>query len=88
MDHSLPDSSVHGIPQARILELPCPLGNLPNPGIEPTSLTSPTLADGFFTTCTTWEVPSIPYSSLISQTTMPLLLGTVCEFMQPAEFFH
>ena len=38
--------------------LPCPLpGNLPNPGIEPTSLTSPALADGFFTTSTTWEAP-------------------------------
>ena len=67
MDHSLPGSSVHGILQARILELPCPLaGNLPDPGIEPTSLMSPTLADGFFTTHTTCEVPSIPYSFLIS----------------------
>ena len=36
--------------------LPCsPPGDLPNPGIEPTSLTSPTLAGGFFTTSTTWE---------------------------------
>ena len=26
------------------------LGDLPNPGIEPESLTSPALADGFFTT--------------------------------------
>ena len=31
--------------------LPCPSpGDLPNPGIEPTSLTSPKLANGFFTT--------------------------------------
>ena len=31
--------------------LPFPsLGDLPNPGIEPTSLTSPALAGGFFTT--------------------------------------
>ena len=31
--------------------LPCPLpGYLPDPGIEPTSLMSPALADGFFTT--------------------------------------
>ena len=38
----LPGSSVHGILQARTLEwLPCPPpGDLPNPGIEPTSLTS------------------------------------------------
>ena len=30
---------------------------LPNPEIEPTSLTSPVLAGGFFTTSTTWEAP-------------------------------
>ena len=36
--------------------LPCPPpGDLPNPGIEPTSLTSPALAVGFFTTGATWE---------------------------------
>ena len=28
-------------------------GDLPHPGIEPTSLTSPALADGFFTTSAT-----------------------------------
>ena len=29
--------------------LPCPLpGDLPNPGVEPVSLTSPALAGGFF----------------------------------------
>jgi len=39
-------------------ELPCPPPrDLPNPGIEPTSLTSPALAGGFFTTSTTWEAP-------------------------------
>ena len=36
--------------------LPCPSpGDLPNPGIEPTSLNSPALAGRFFTTRTTWE---------------------------------
>ena len=30
-----------------------PPGNLPDPGIKPTSLESPTLAGGFFTTSTT-----------------------------------
>ena len=36
--------------------LPCPpLGDLPDPGIEPSSLMSPELAGGFFTTSTTWE---------------------------------
>ena len=38
------------------LPVPTP-GDLPNPGVEPTSLVSPALAGGFFTTCTTWEVP-------------------------------
>ena len=37
---------------------PCPPpGDLPNPGIKPTSLASPALAGGFFTTSATWEAP-------------------------------
>ena len=46
-----------GILQARILEWVAvlPLGNLANPGPEPTSLTSPALAGRFFTTSATWE---------------------------------
>ena len=32
-----------------------PPRDLPDPGIEPMSLTSPALADGFFTTSATWE---------------------------------
>ena len=36
--------------------LPCPPPeDLPNPGIKPTSLMSPALAGGFFTTSATWE---------------------------------
>ena len=36
--------------------LPCPPpGDLPNPGMEPTSLRSSALADGFFMTSGTWE---------------------------------
>ena len=36
--------------------LPCPPSrDLPDPGIKPTSLTSPALAAGLFTTITTWE---------------------------------
>ena len=36
--------------------LPCPPpGDLPDPGIEPTSLLSPALAGMFFTTSATWE---------------------------------
>ena len=51
MDCSQPDSSVHGISQARILEwvsIPTP-GDLPNPGMEPKPLVSLVLASGFFT---------------------------------------
>ena len=54
MDRSPPGSSVRGILQARILEqVPFPPpGDLPDPGIEPTS---PALAGGFLTSSTTWE---------------------------------
>ena len=53
MDCSPLGSSVHGISQARILEWVAISysRNLPKPGIEPTSLTSPALAGGFFTRC-------------------------------------
>ena len=45
---SLPDSSVHGILQARILQYPP--RNLPNSGTESMSPVSPALAGGLFTT--------------------------------------
>ena len=35
-----------------------PPGDLPDPGIEPESLTSPALAGGFFTSRATWEAQS------------------------------
>ena len=52
MDCSPPGSSVHRILQARILEEVAisTLGYLPDAGIKPTSLVSPALAGGFFTT--------------------------------------
>ena len=52
IDCSSPDSYVHGIFQARIMErLSFPsLGDLPDPETEPTSLVSPALAGRFFTT--------------------------------------
>ena len=49
-----------GILQARMLEwvaLPSSR-DLPDPGIEPKSLTSPALAGGFFTTSAVWEAPA------------------------------
>ena len=54
MDCSSSGSSVRGILQARILEwvpFPSP-GDFPDPGIKPTSLTSPSLAGGSFTSST------------------------------------
>ena len=36
-----------------------PPGNLPDPGIKPTFLASPSSAGRFFTTSTTWEAPHI-----------------------------
>ena len=62
MDSSLPGSSVCEILQARILQwIPFPSpGDLPGPGTEPTSLMSPALAGGFFTTrAATWEALSL-----------------------------
>ena len=55
-DCSLPGSSVHEIPQARILEWVAMLsssGYLPHQGTEPASLMFPALASGFFTTSVT-----------------------------------
>ena len=44
--------------------VPCPPPeDLPDPGIEPLSLTSPALAGRFFTTSTTWEGHSVPNRS-------------------------
>ena len=44
--------------------LPCPPpGDLPQPGVKPTSLRSPALTDRFFNTGATWEAPRIHISS-------------------------
>ena len=60
-----PRSSVHGIFWSG---LPCapPLGNLPDPRTEPTSLTSP-LVGRFFTTSTTWEAWDFPESNVFPE---------------------
>ena len=39
-----------------------PPGDLPNPGIESASLTSPELAGGFFTISTTWEAQLLEFT--------------------------
>ena len=49
--------------------LPCaPPGDLPNPGIEPASLMSQSLAAGFFATSSTWEAPIICFTALTKRT--------------------
>ena len=45
-----------------------PSGDLPDPGIEPASLTSLALAGGFFTTSATWEIHKATWSYLIQKT--------------------
>ena len=59
MDCSLPGSSIHGIFQARILELlPFPMqGIFPTQGLKP-DLMFPSLARGFFYHYATWEAPT------------------------------
>ena len=55
--YSPPGPSVHGISQAKILErvaIPSP-GDLPDPGVELTSLVSLALTGGFFTSWVTTE---------------------------------
>ena len=90
MNYSLPGSSVHEILQARILEWVAISysGDLPDPGIEPATLTPPVLAGRLFIIGTTWEAyraysaspwPSVPPGG---QGT-PSLLGS----QAPAHFY-
>ena len=78
MDCSPPGSSVHEIPQARGLGLPGPpAGDLPDPGIKPSSFMSPALSGRFFTTShlgnpDLWVTPR-KFPSL--------LLSLVCNFV-------
>ena len=58
---SPPISSVLGILQARILECVASSSGSPDPEIKSTSLMSPALAGGFFTTSATWEAQAKPY---------------------------
>ena len=61
VDCSPPGSSVHGILRATLLRgLPFPPpGDLPDPGIEPTSLTFHALASEFFTTSATYYTKKV-----------------------------
>ena len=48
-----------------------PPGHLPDPGIEPTSLLSPALATGFFTTGATWEAHGLSWYPTSSKPASP-----------------
>ena len=69
MDCSLPGSSVHGFPRQEYWSgLPClPPGDVPNPGIKPTSLMSPALAGKFFATTALEWVQQYPIVVLVLQ---------------------
>ena len=70
MDYRLPGSSVHGILQARKPEwvtIPSPPGDLPEPRIEPASLTTPRMAGRFFTTSTTWEALGTTFKKILTK---------------------
>ena len=64
--------------------------DLPNPGIEPISLTSPALAGGFFTTSTTWEA----LEGLLNNSTQRFIRSdqisrsVVSDSLQPHESQH
>ena len=73
LDCSPASSSVHGILQVRT-HSPCglpwpPPGGYFDPGIEPTTLMSPALAAGFWTTSATWKAP---YFNICKSTDMTL----------------
>ena len=69
MDCSPPSSSARGISQARVLTgMGCHFltpGDLSDPGIEPSSLASPVLAGGFFTTSATWAALWVCWEGII-----------------------
>ena len=47
--------------------LPCPApGDLPNPGTNPVSFMSPSLAGSFFTTSASWEAPLYTICKMIN----------------------
>ena len=77
---SLSGSSVQGIFQARILKwvtLPTP-GNLPSPGTEPVSLTSPALTGGFIFTTEPPGKPCILFAAAAAAKSLQLC-PTLCD---------
>ena len=75
---SFPGASVCGILQVRILEWVAISSSRGSsyPGIKPMSLTSPALADMFFTTSATWETPTLRYQTEAIQFLRPQVSRT------------
>ena len=84
----MPDSSVQGIIQARILEwVAIPFsGDLPNLGIESMSLMSPALAGRFFTTTATWEIQG--YSSSVHMIQIRRPINIICHIMNRRKIIY
>ena len=87
VDHSLPCSSVQGIPlrQEYWRGCPClPSGDFSGPGIEvPRLFMSPALASRFFTMSTTWVAPVAWYPFLNCHIKMVFLLCTFLNLLLP-----
>ena len=82
------DSSVPGIFQARIRKwvVISYSEDLPDPGIKPVSLASPTLAGGFFTTVPPGKLPVL--SSLVLLRLLLLSLSELWELVMDREAWH
>ena len=73
-----------------------PLGNLPDLGIEPTSLTSPALVDRFFTTTTKpldwiiskWKIVSCPHLKLFGDVSLPFSVGSFLVWSSATSQFY
>ena len=82
VDCGPPGSSVHRIIPTRTLEWVATLssGGPPDPGTEPTSLISPALVGGLFTTRTTWKLCIFPWVHLFLKSWQPLTFSLSPEF--------
>ena len=83
MDCSPPGSSVHGILQARILLSCSPAGDLPDPGIEPTSPVAPALQmESLLLSHPGNPLSFISYSKLCNKEAGNVEIKVVCTYEQ------
>ena len=89
MDYSPPGPSVHRIFQARILEwVAMPSRGSTRPRDQTSSLTSPALAGGFYTTSTTWEAPKSVSCSVMLVTLSGPILWDPMDYSPPGPSVH